>query len=154
MKRILAVALQLHMPERGLVADLELGHGVALKAADAEAGEAFDQRGRAAGLGDHDVPGDGRGRLALAVELDEMDGLVEGHAGADAQGGAAGHQSGVEREHRIVLARIDLSESGLEPGRRLLQRVAERQHLDAGRLQARRCPTDRPCRSPSTTTRR
>ena len=84
MQRILAFALELHMAERGLVADPDLRHGVPLKATDAEAGEAFDQRGRAARLGDHDIPGDGRGRLALAVELDEMDRLVEGHACADA----------------------------------------------------------------------
>ena len=137
MQRILAVALELHMAKRGLLADPDLRHGVPLKATDAEAGEAFDQRGRAARLGDHDVPRDGRGRLALAVELDEMDRLVEEDAGADAEGGATGHQSGVERNDSIVLARIDLSESGLEPGRRVLERLAERDHLDAGRLQAR-----------------
>ena len=39
-----------------------------------------------------------------------MDRLVEGHALADAQGGAAGHQRGVEGDDRIVLARIDLGE--------------------------------------------
>ena len=136
MQRVVAVALQLHMLDRGLVADLELGDCIALKAAQTEAAEAFQQRGRAAGLGDHDVAGDDRGRLAVAVELDEMDGLIEGHIGADTQGGAARHQSGVEREHRIVVARSDLSERGFEPGRRLLQSVAERQDLDALGLQS------------------
>ena len=136
MKRVVAVALQLDMLERGLVADLELGHGIALKAGEAETAETLDQGGRAAGLGDHHVARDGRGRLAVAVELDQMDRLVEGHLGADAQGGAAGHQRGVEREHRIVVARIDLGERGFEPGRRLLQGLAERHHLDALGLKA------------------
>ncbi len=66
-----------------------------------------------------------------------MDGLVEGYALADTQGRAPRHQSGVEGEHRIVLARIDLGENGLEPGRRLLQSVGERNHLDAPSLQPR-----------------
>ena len=66
-----------------------------------------------------------------------MDGLVEDDAGADAQGSASRHQRSVKRNDRIVLARIDLSKSGLEPGRRLLERMAERDQLDAGALQAR-----------------
>ena len=66
-----------------------------------------------------------------------MDRLVEGHFGADADGGATGHQGGVKRDHGIVLARIDLGESRLEPGRRVLERLAEREHLDAGRLEVR-----------------
>jgi hypothetical protein len=129
--------LELHMAQRGLVADPDFGHGVTLQAPHAEAGEAFDQRGRAARLGDHHGPRDGRGRIALAVELDEMDRFVEQGPGADADRGATGHQSGVERHHGIVLARVDLGESRLEPGRRVLERVAERERLDAGRLEVR-----------------
>ena len=144
MERILALALKLHMPKRRLLADSELGHRIALKPAHAEAGEAFNQRGRAAGLGNHHVPRDGRGRLALAVELDEMNRLVEGHTGADAQGSASRHQRGVKRNDRIVLARIDLSESGLEPGRRLLERLAERDAPRRRPPSGPRCPIGRP----------
>ena len=37
MERVGAFALQLEMVDRGLVADLELGHGIALQPAPAEA---------------------------------------------------------------------------------------------------------------------
>ncbi len=125
------------MAERRLLGDPHLGHGVALQAANTEAGEAFDERGGAARLGDHDISRQCRGRLALAVELYEMDRLVEGHALADAQSGAAGHQRGVERDDRVVSPRVDLAETSLEPSRKLLERLAERHDLDAGGLQRR-----------------
>ena len=60
-----------------------------------------------------------------------MDGLIEGDTLMDAQGSATRHQRGVEREHGIVRARIDLPENGFEPGRRLLQSLSQRDHFDA-----------------------
>ena len=64
--------------------------------------------------------------LALAVELDEMDRLVEGHALADAQGDATGHQRGIERDHGVVLARVDRAERRLSQDGGLLERLGER----------------------------
>src|SRR3989337_3650237 len=45
MERVLPLTLQFHMPERGLVADSDLGRRVALKAADPEAAIALHERG-------------------------------------------------------------------------------------------------------------
>ena len=132
---VAAFPLHLDVLHRGLGANPELGYGIALQA-PAEAAEALDHRGGAAGLGNDDVTGEGRGGIARAVDRDEVYRLVEDDALAHAQGDAARHQRGVEGKHGVVVARIDVSKRLLQPGLRLLERQRERDRLDAGSFQA------------------
>ena len=61
-------------------------------------------------------------RESGAVEVNDMDRLVERHALADPQGDATRHQRRVERDQTVVRAGIDRAERLLEPCCRLLKR--------------------------------
>ena len=131
MKRVGRFPLQLDVVDGGLVADLDLGHGVALEAFQAKAAIALEHRGGSPLLGDDDVAGHHGCGLAGSVEMDEVDRLVERHALRNAERDAAGHQRHVEREHGVVLARVHLAQGLLQPLRRHLQDMGERRHVGA-----------------------
>ncbi len=137
MDGVVPFPFDLDVVDRRLGADSELGHGIALQSAKPKAGVAFDERQRASGLGDHKNTREDRCRLSGAVELDEMDRLVEGHTLADAQGDTAGHQGRVERDDAVVNARVHRAKRLLEPGDRLLKSLGERDDFHARRFQPR-----------------
>ena len=137
MNGVVGLPLDLEVIDCGLGAYPELGHGVPLQTSQAKARETLDQGERTFRLGDHDDPGEDRGRLAGPVELDHVDRLVEREALADAQGSAPGHQGSVQRDHGIVVTRVHGAKCLLEPRRRLLERLGERHDLDPGSLEPR-----------------
>ena len=131
----LLLALELDVVDARPVADLDLGHRVSLQLAAAEACVAFQEIERGALLDEDDVARDHAGRLA-AVDVDEVDRLVEGHALGEAQADAAAHQCKVQGHDRIAVLSIDLAERGLQPARRLLQRLGDGDDLGAGCFQS------------------
>ncbi len=137
MERISRFPLELDVVDGGLIADLDLGHGIALKAFQAKAAVALQQRGGGALLGHDDVAGHHGGRRAGAVEMNEVDRLLECHAFGNAQRDAAGHKRGVQREHGVVLARIDLAQGLPQPLGRHFQDMGERGDFGAGLAQGR-----------------
>src|SRR5262249_48150528 len=81
---IAPLPLQLDVVDGRLVMEPDPGDAVALQAAIAEAAIAFQHHSRAPRLGNDDVARHSRAGLALAVELDEMNWLIEGDMAADA----------------------------------------------------------------------
>jgi hypothetical protein len=135
MDGVIPFPLNLNVVDRGLAADADLGDRIALEPAQPKARITLDQSQRAAGLGKHEGAGEDRGRIASAVEVNEMDRLVKDDALADAQCHPARHQRCIEGNDAVVLAGIYRAKRLLEPGGRLLERLGERDDLDAGRLE-------------------
>ena len=92
---------------------------------------------RSALLHHDDGAGDDAGGLALAVEMDDMHGLVEGPVLGQAQDGAAGHERRVQGDDGVG-GRARLAQHFLQPGRGLAKCVGERDDLGARRRKARK----------------
>ena len=116
MHGVVRFALDLDVVDRRLGADADLGDGVALEPAQPKTRISFRSASARCRARQERGAGEDRGGLASAVEVNEMDRLVEGDAFADTQRHAARHQGRVEGNDAVVLARIHRAERLFEPG--------------------------------------
>ena len=121
--RFKGFTLQLDVMNRGFRAQGHRGHRIALNAGAPKRTEALEHGRRRTVLGHKNVARIDRSRCIRAVEMDEMDRLLERHTFRQTQCHSARHQRGVQRDQNVVAASRRGVETRHEPFRRRFQHL-------------------------------